>query len=140
MLHQWTFDNLRDAPLQTATTATAPLGAAWVPNWLRWLPAWATVDPWRSQRPPRWATPVMVGAYATVAIGVLALLIWAIVAIAQAGGDGDGGGGSSCKCPGRNGRTDVCNCPFDDSCNPTTCWDPGGGHIPSGCKMGCAGR
>ena len=133
MLHQWTFESLRDVPLRTA--ADAPTGAAWVPEWLRWLPAWATVDPWRGTRTPRWATWAMVGAYASVAIGVLALLIWAIVAIAQAAG-----GGNSCKCPGRNGRTDVCNCPFDDSCNPTECWNPGGGHIPSGCKMGCAGR
>ena len=45
-----------------------------------------------------------------------------------------------CPCPGGSGPATKCNCPFDDSCSPNPdCYNPGGGSIPSGCKMGCAG-
>ena len=45
-----------------------------------------------------------------------------------------------CPCPGGNGPNTKCNCPFDNDCNPhPQCYNPGGGSIPHGCKMGCMG-
>lgn len=55
--------------------------------------------------------------------------------------DASTGGASptdSCPCPNAAGTK--CNCPFDNNCNiQSECYNPGGGHIPSGCKMGCMG-
>lgn len=78
----------------------------------------------------------MLSVYAVIVLGVLGAIAGIVVAILQAAGSG---GGTSCRCPGRNGDTSVCNCPFDDDCNPTECYNPGGGHIPRGCRMGCGG-
>lgn len=46
----------------------------------------------------------------------------------------------NCPCPGGSGPGMKCNCPFADDCTINSdCYNPGGGHIPSGCKMGCMG-
>jgi len=53
-------------------------------------------------------------------------------------GSTSGGGTPGCPCPNAAGTK--CDCPFDDNCNiQSACWNPSGGHIPSGCKMGCWG-
>ena len=45
-----------------------------------------------------------------------------------------------CLCPGGSGPATKCNCPFKDDCTINAdCYNTGGGSIPSGCKMGCAG-
>ena len=53
--------------------------------------------------------------------------------------DGSTSGGTpGCPCP--NAAATRCDCPFDNNCNiQSACWNPSGGHIPSGCKMGCFG-
>jgi hypothetical protein len=46
----------------------------------------------------------------------------------------------NCPCPGGSGPATKCNCPFQDDCTVNSgCYNPGGGSIPSGCKMGCMG-
>jgi hypothetical protein len=45
-----------------------------------------------------------------------------------------------CPCPGGSGPATKCNCPFKDDCTVNSdCYNPGGGSIPNGCKMGCSG-
>ena len=46
---------------------------------------------------------------------------------------------ASCRCPATSRRTGkrVCNCPFDDNCDTTACYNPGGGKIPGQCPHNC---
>ena len=64
----------------------------------------------------------------------------AVVASSTYSYDGSTSGGGTPGCPCPNAAGTKCNCPFDDNCNiQSACYNPSGGHIPSGCKMGCWG-
>lgn len=124
--------------------------------------SWITTPPADTRVKPLWARITLVGLGWAAGIAVLGVIVAAIANAAAGdsppspsassspatsppppssdpGGDGSGNGdtapdGSECVCSNcacqANGR---CNCPFDDSCGVTPCYNPGGGHIPGGC-------
>lgn len=137
--------NVYTFPLSTDGSASVwrARGSAYWQQFLRFLKliffvSWITTPPADTRVKPLWARITLVGLGWAAGIAVLGVIV-AAIANAAAGGDGSGNGdtapdGSECVCSNcacqANGR---CNCPFDDSCGVTPCYNPGGGHIPGGC-------